>query len=404
MNTTAEMDWHQFFKPPDGDGQGFFDEPLLPAFPVLLSSFEIKDDISIGGLLIAKSEGVYLAGGFSIAYLSSVTVNSSSLPEPLNVYHCYRSLAEALAISLTFVTGCKFAFARDLPLVPLNQLSAAHKRLLGLELPLITSGNLCNQRFPSDSDYDQHIATLRRLTTSLRRPQLEPKKRDNVLRSMELLARAISLQQDDHGLALSLTVAAIEAAANARYEGLEFKDFLIQQENEEVEEFSDFVHSIRNDHPTVRVQHKRALRKIVSRTIEFYEKQHFSTRKFTRFVEQYAPYATWDSLARHPWFDLPGGEVLIHPEPPWSLQPSRLPDNELHRLLRATYGYRSNYVHSGLQPPGGGEKTTSTYFETIVDWSTGKVTSVIKLSLLFGIARECLMSWLMDEFSVDGET
>jgi hypothetical protein len=121
-------------------------------------------------------------------------------------------------------------------------------------------------------------------------------------------------------------------------------------------------------------------------------------------VENYAPYGTWDSLARHPWFDLPGGEYLIHAEPPWSQQPSRLPDEDLQKLLRDTYRYRSNYVHSALQPPGSGPSTTSTYFEMIVDWNTGNATRVIKLALLFGIARKCLLAWLVNRISISGET
>jgi hypothetical protein len=221
---------------------------------------------------------------------------------------------------------------------------------------------------------------------------------------MELLSRAISLQQVDHGLALSLTVAAIEAAATVRYDGLTPEDFFIQQEKEEVDRFSEFVHSLRNDHPTIYKQHRSAIRKIVRRTIKFFEGKHYSTRKLIRFVETYAPYETWDSLARHPWFDLPGGEYLVHAEPPWSQQPSRLQDEDLRKLLRDTYGYRSNYVHSALQPPGSAATTSSTYFEVINDWNTGKSKRVIKLALLFGIARKCLLAWLVDTPSVNGES
>jgi hypothetical protein len=221
---------------------------------------------------------------------------------------------------------------------------------------------------------------------------------------MELLARAISLQKADHGLALSLSVAAIESAADARYANLKPKEFFNQQEEEEIGKFRDFVHSLRDDNPGIYKKHKSALRRIVTRTIDYFEKQFYSTRKFTRFVESYAPYSMWDSLARHPYFDLPGGEYLIHPDPPGSLRPSSIPEADLERLLRDTYGYRSKYVHCALQPPGSIASSTSTYFETIVGWGKGGMVRVIKLSLLFGIARKCLLTWLVEESLLNGET
>jgi hypothetical protein len=398
------MDWHLFFQSANGKDHAFTDEPFLPHSSILLTPFALKDDISIGGIHISKSEPVHLAGALSIAYLSSVTATSFSLPGWLDAEPFCHPLAEALAISFTFITGYRFGFAINIPNhIALNQLTEAQKRLAGLELPLMTSGNRCNHIIPSDSDYDQYMSTFRQLTTFLRSSQLESGKRDQILRSMELLARAITLKRVDHGLALSLTVAAIEAAADAHYANLKPVEFLNQQEKEEVEQFRGLVHSIRDDNLDVYRQHKSALKRIVSRTIDFFRNQFYSTRKFVRFVERYAPHTTWDSLARHPYFDLPGGEHLIHPEPPSSLRPSRLPKENLQRLLIDTYGYRSKYVHCALQPPGGGRTTTSTYFEKIFDWSSGGETIVIKLSLLFGIARKCLLTWLVDGIFIDGE-
>jgi hypothetical protein len=398
------MDWHLFFQSPTGNEQDFPDELLLHHSSILLTPFAIKDDISIGGVQISKSERVLLAGGLSIAYLSSVIATSFSLPGWLDTEPFSHPLAEALAISFTFITGYKFGFAVNTTnLVSLNQLTEAQKRHAGLELPLITSGNRCNHIVPSDFDYDQYISTLRQLIAFLRSPQLQPGKRDQILRSMELLARAITLKQVDHGLTLSLTVAAIEAAADAHYANIKPVEFLNQQENEEVERFKGLVHSLRGDHPILYKQHKSALREIVSRTIGFFKNQFYSTRKFIHFVERYSPYTVWDFLARHPYFDLPGGEYLIHPEPPLSIRPSVLADEELRKLLKNTYGYRSKYVHCALQPPGSGVATTSTYIETIFDWDSDRAIRVIKLSLLFGIARNCLLTWLVDGVSIDGE-
>ena len=395
------MDWHLFFQSPNGNEQGFPDELLLPHSSILLSPFAIKDDISIGGVQISKSETVYLAGGLSIAYLSSVTATTFPLPSWLDNEPFCHPLAEALAISLTFITGYRFGFAINIPSHKLlNQLTEEQKRLAGLEMPLMTPGNRSNHIVPSVSDYDQYISTLHRLTASLKSPQLESGKRDQILRSMELLARAITLKQVDHGLTLSLTVAAIEAAADAHFAEIKPVEFLNQQENEEVERFRGLVHSLRGDHPIFAKQHKSALKEIVSRTIGFYMIQFHSTRKFTRFVEYYAPFTIWDSLARHPYFDLPGGENLIHPEPPMSIRPSALNEVSLRKLLKDTYGYRSKYVHCALQPPESSTITTSTYIETIFDWDGDRSIRVIKLSLLFGIARKCLLTWLVDGVSI----
>jgi hypothetical protein len=405
MNQATDIDWHLFFQSLNDSNQDFRDEPVLPHSSILLLPFALKDDIDIGGIHISKSESVQLAGSLSIAYLSSVTATSFSLPGWLDTEPFCHPLAQALAISLTFVTGYRCGFAANTPnYTSLDQLTEAQKQLAGLELPLITSGNCCNHIVPSDPDYEHYVNTLRQLTLFLKSPQLEPGKREQILRSMELLARAISLQKVDHGLALSLTVAAIEAAADAHYADLKPVEFLNQQENGEVDKFKSFVHSLRVDNADIYRQHKSALRRIVSRTIDYFANQFYSTRKFIRFVERYAPYATWDSLARHPYFDLRGGEQLIHPEPPWSQRPSGISEEGLERLLKDTYGYRSKYVHCALQPPGAGATTTSTYFEKIFDWNSECETSVIKLSLLFGIARKCLLTWLVDGISINGDT
>lgn len=264
------MDWHQFFQAPNAGDQDFSDLTVLPHSSILLSPFAIKDAISLGGIQVSKSEPVPLAGGLSIAYLSSVTATTFPLPGWLDAEPFCHPLAQALAISLTFITGHKCGYAINIPNhISLDQLTEAQKQLAGLELPLITSGNRCNHIAPSDPDYNQYIISLCQLTEFLRSPQLEPKNREQILRSMELVARAISLQQDDHGLALSLTVAAIEAAATVRYDGLTPEDFFIQQEKEEVERLSGFVHSLLNDHLAIYKQHKSAIKRIVNRTIEF---------------------------------------------------------------------------------------------------------------------------------------
>jgi hypothetical protein len=83
-----------------------------------------------------------------------------------------------------------------------------------------------------------------------------------------------------------------------------------------------------------------------------------------------------------------------------SIRPSALNEESLRKLLKDTYGYRSKYVHCALQPPGSGTITTSTYIETIFDWDGDRSIRVIKLSLLFGIARKCLLTWLVDGVSI----
>jgi hypothetical protein len=109
------MDWHLFFNPLNISDQDLPDEPSLPHSSILLSPFAIREDLNIGGILLSKSEQIQLAGGLSIANLSHVSATSISLPSWLDTAPYCHFMAEALAISLTFITGYRFGFASKLP-------------------------------------------------------------------------------------------------------------------------------------------------------------------------------------------------------------------------------------------------------------------------------------------------
>ena len=109
------MDWHLFFQSLSDNDHGSQDEPLLPHSSILLTPFAIKDDIHVGGVHISRSESVLLAGASSIAYLSSVATTSFSLPGWLDTQPFCHPLAQALAISLTFITGHKCGYAINIP-------------------------------------------------------------------------------------------------------------------------------------------------------------------------------------------------------------------------------------------------------------------------------------------------
>jgi len=211
---------------------------------------------------------------------------------------------------------------------------------------------------------------------------------------METLHIAISCAQENPGLAVTLSVASIEAGADCFF-GNDRSRLLNNNEREDLEAAEIFTQDLRKKHGgMISKEDYRFIGKLAKTKKILYQERFYTKRKFLIFSEEHAPYHAWDELARHPYLEIPGGHGLIRPQSPFSAMPSQMHEDELRALLEETYGFRNKYVHCARQPAALASPSLDTYFETFFDWEAGRERRAIKPALLIGIARKALVGWL----------
>lgn len=394
MNQQA--DWHYFFQLLDKDKPPESLNCSLPYGDLLLSPYPIDCEMLIGGTLISPSRSFQpippLIGHVSLLSPDSFH-DSAPRVDPRTHY-----LGEAIKIGLTFVSGHEFRVARHTT----NVVATAHwhtpnQQALAAaasEYFLCGAGITANAMNPPTEEKQAHNSSLDYLTGLLRDESLSENVRQTFLNAMETLHIAISCAQDNPGLAVSLTVASIEAGADCFF-GSDRNRLLNDDEREDMEAAAIFTQDLREKHGgMISKEDYRFISKLAKRTKVLYQERFYTKRKFLIFTEEHAPYCTWDALARHPYLEIPGGHGLIRPQSPFSAMPSQVHEDELRTLLEETYGFRNKYVHCARQPAALASPSLDTYFETFFDWETGRECRAIKPALLIGIARKALVGWL----------
>jgi hypothetical protein len=256
------------------------------------------------------------------------------------------------------------------------------------------AGIMPNAKDPPAEEKQEHCRCLNYVTGLLREESLSDNVRQAFLNAMETLHIATSCAQDNPGLAVSLSVASIEAGADCFF-GSDRSRLLNDDEREDLEAAAIFTQGLRKKHGgMISKEDYRFISKLAKKTKALYQERFYTKRKFLIFIEEYAPYCTWDELARHPYLEIPGGHGLIKPQSPLSAMPSQMHEGELRTLLEETYGFRNKYVHCARQPAALASPSLDTYFETFFDWETGRQRRAIKPALLIGVARKALVGWL----------
>jgi hypothetical protein len=102
--------------------------------------------------------------------------------------------------------------------------------------------------------------------------------------------------------------------------------------------------------------------------------------RYWRFIYNHAPVASWDEYVVDPWLEY---HRLLQESTPWELpyhsqyekdiRPSRVPIEHLEEFIKDAYTHRSNFVHTGKQPPHEGRNAL--FFEDTWVFNGKKVTS-----------------------------
>jgi hypothetical protein len=395
MNRKA--DWHYFFQPPDTSNSTEIANGSRPYGDLLLSPYPIDCEMSIGGTLISPSRSFQPIPPL-VGHVSLLSPDSFHDPAP-RVDARTHYLGEAIKIGLTFVSGYEFRVSKHS-----NNVSAPAYWHANSQLPLAAaaaehllcnSGITANAKNPPAEEKQAHIQALDHVTGLLRDERLPDNVRHAFLNAMDVLHIAISCAQDNPGLAVSLSVASIEAGAECFF-GKDRSQLLNEKEAGEMKAADSLGKALK-------VNYKELLSKeesdfigtLVGNTKTLYhEQRHYTMRKFLLFCDKFAPCDLWDELARHPYFEIPGGNNLTMPQSPFSAAPSQIDKADLRTLLEETYAFRNKYVHCALQPAALATPTPDTYFETFFDFDEECFGRAIKPVLIIGIARKALVAWL----------
>lgn len=304
-----------------------------------------------------------------------------------------------MKIGMTFATGYEFRVARHT-----NSLTAIiHWRsnnqaalvAAAAEHLLCEAGITANSKNPPAQEKHAHFAMLDHVTGLLRDVRLPNNVRHAFLNAMDVLHIAISCFHGNPGLAVSLSVASIEAGAECFF-GKDRSQLLNEKETGEIKAADSLGKALKKNYKEMLSKEDfDFIGTLVGNTKTLYhEQRHYTLRKFLVFCDKFAPFHLWDELARHPYYEIPGGNNLIMMQSPFSATPSQIDEADLRTLLEETYAFRNKYVHCAQQPAALATSTPDTYFETLFGFDEECIRRAIKPALIIGIARKALVSWL----------
>ena len=400
-------DWHYFYQPPTGGSSHEAPSSILPYGDLLLSPYPIDCECSIQGTLISASITLQPFPSL-VGHVALLSPDSSHDATPI-VDPRTHYLGEAIKTGMTFVSGYEFKVSKHLTNVsapahwhaksqhPLAAAAAEHL--------LCNSGITTNAKNPPAEEKQAHIEALDYITGLLRDERLPDNVRHAFLNAMDVLHIAIFCAHDNPGLAISLSVASVEAGADC-FCGKDRSKLLNADEVGDIKAAESLGKVFMDKHREALSKEDLALiGKLVGNTKTLiHDQRHYTKRKFLLFCEKFAPYPLWDTLARHPYFEIPGGSNLMMPQSSFSAAPSQIAEADLKTLLEETYTLRNKYVHCALQPAALSTPTLDTYFETFFDFDEECFRRAIKPALIIGIARKALVTWLEQSLASSQES
>jgi len=392
-----QADWHYFFQSPDKGNSTEIANCSRPYGDLLLSPYPIDCEMSIGGTLISPSRSFQPIPSL-VGHVSLLSPDSSHDSAPKNDPRTHY-LGEAIKIGLTFVSGYEFRVSKHS-----NNVSAPAHWYCKSEHPIAAAaaehllcnlGITANDKNPPAEEKLAHIQTLDYVTGLLRDGRLLDNVRHAFLNAMDVLHIAISCAHHNPGLAVSLSVASIEAGAECFF-GKDRSQLLKENEAGEIKAADSLGKAFKIKYKgLISKEESDSIGTLVGNTKTLYhEQRHYTMRKFLLFCEKFAPCHLWDALARHPYFEIPGGNNLMMPQSPFSAAPFQIEKSDLNTLLEETYAFRNKYIHCALQPAALATPTPDTYFEIFFDFNKECFRRAMKPALIIGIARKALVAWL----------
>ena len=390
-------DWHYFYQPPTGGSSHEAPNSILPYGDLLLSPYPIDCECSIQGTLISASITLQPFPSL-VGHVALLSPDSSHDATPIVAPRTHY-LGEAIKTGMTFISGYEFRVSKhsDNVSAPVHWHAQSQHPLAvaAAEHLLCNSGITANSKNPPVEEKQAHTKALNHITGLLRDERLPDNVRRAFLNAMDVLHIAISCAQDNLGLAVSLSVASIEAGADCFY-GKDRSRLLNASEAGEIKAAESLGRVFAEKYgKTLPKEDLELIGKLVGNTKTLiHDQRHYTKRKFLLFCENFAPYHLWNALARHPYFEIPGGKNLMMPQSPFSAAPSQIAEADLRKLLEQTYAFRNKYVHCALQPAALATPSLDVYFETFFDFDEECFCRAIKPALIIGIARKALVAWL----------
>ena len=350
------------------------------SYSYLLLPFELSTEWDLGICLVQPSRKVILPGPYS-AFICEVKNPVWVDPGNSNLF----GIALASIFSFVSLKVCKstrdnFAFRGP-------DLSASKYQQLALSHPILLGGPGANHVSISESKQELICSELFGLIKMLM--EIDYKSYCIVLQSIRLFHLSLSSLRDDFGLAYLLVVSAIESVAQIAIKRNQVRQKVPDEDIWAKKAESD------TEYNSLLVEYKTAR-----------GKNKYLRERFVCFIKQYAPSEMWMEYVDHPMQHIIDEHIdrdpnieekLTLPIGPYEKRLYDLSEEENDRVLSNAYIHRSEFIHSGKQPP---HKYIDGYlhrlfqFHTKYDGNSSEEIILPNYSLLGGICKNSIICWM----------
>lgn len=340
----------------------------------IMTDFIIEDDIEIGDIHIYKSVQVTLPNAYS-GFVSKVR-----LPKWV-MFNSESLFTTALSSIISFYTGRVVKSPRDNYLRN-RDITEADLVMLAIQNPILIAGPGCTHVRLLKDELEKIKKGLSLLIHLLWKLPIDRYR--NFMNSIRLSALSIYTMRSDFALGYYLMSSSIESIAQVA----------IKRKSKK--------------HPCESKWKERSkIDPEFKMVFEAYKNERgyneYLSERFTNFILQFCPIEEWKGL-KHPMEELFESQYDNTFNHSWitkkrwdEIYPEDLTEDEIKKILKETYDYRSRFTHKGENPPHNSPNDTmNRFFEVIHQYedNTYKERVLINYRLLSFINRKSILNYL----------
>ncbi|CAI6231780.1 hypothetical protein EQZ01_02975 [Bacillus subtilis] len=301
----------------------------------LLLDFHLNETLNFRHFSIEPSIKV------EVSWIRSAFISPVKLPKWFEWTDHPHLFSIALAAVFSFASGRPVKAPRDLiTLSSTEQLDETSRKDIAVQFPVVTAGTGAHNVNISSMELNDLYKNLQETIDILF--NLSYKQYTLAMQTIRLVHLAHMNKRDDFGLAYYLLVSSLETFSTAAIK----KSRVSPNTNPDEEKWKRISEENNGD-----------FAELFNEYIAMKKKDKLIGKRFIEFILEYCPPKEWNKL-KHPnermeesleeQFGYKRREVKKH----WSEKyPEDLTDDEIRKLLKDLYTYRSNFTHRGENPP-----------------------------------------------------
>lgn len=313
----------------------------------LLLDFRLKETLNFRYFSIEPSIEV------RVSWIRSAFISPVKLPKWFGWTDHPHLFSIALAAVFSFVSGRPVKAPRDLSTVAsTEQLDETSLKDIAIQFPVITAGTGSHNVRISSMELNDWYGRLQEMIDILF--DLPYKKYTHAMQTIRLVHLAHMNKRDDFGLAYYLLVSSLETFST---EAIKRNKVIpnISPDEEKWKKISE--------------ENGGEFAELFKEYIAVKKKDKLIGKRFIEFILKYCPPKEWDNL-KHPYEEWEESleEHIGHKSrkmtKSWDEKyPEDLTDDEIKKLLKDLYTYRSNFTHRGENPPYRNTDSTEKFFQ-----------------------------------------